>query len=160
MSRGLGRIERAILTCIEEGRRPLGSFTPHGPHISSHHVISVCFPTPHYPTPGRNQKPTPAQRKAIWRAMYTVVRKYPQYALMGGKGRTSLWLYEPADPESTLWAELAVKYRCFIPRSDVHRVAEGGKPEYALSHLRGHRQMLRRMRLEATALAQGQPVPK
>ena len=46
------------------------------------------------------REPTPAQRKAIWRAMHTVVSKHPQYALMGGEGQSPLWLYEPADPEA------------------------------------------------------------
>jgi hypothetical protein len=32
------------------------------------------------------------------------VRKFPQYALMGGKGRKGLILYEPGDPDSVAWA--------------------------------------------------------
>jgi hypothetical protein len=32
--------------------------------------------------------------------MHSIVRKFPQYALAGGKGRTCLWLYEPGDKDS------------------------------------------------------------
>jgi hypothetical protein len=109
MSRGLGRIERAILAEIENGRTPRGAGQAHGAHVSSGHLFYACYPEMRPAGGWRWPEPTEAQRKAIWRAMHAIVRKFPQYALMGGKGRTPLWLYEPADPFSTLWAELVVK---------------------------------------------------
>ena len=46
----------------------------------------------------------------VTRAMRSIVRKYPQYAL-AGKGCMVLYLYEPADPISTIWANLNVERR-------------------------------------------------
>ena len=65
----------------------------------------------------QNYKPTNAQRKAVTRAMRTIVCKYPQFALTGGKGRKGLFLYEPGDPLSAIWAKLSVESRDHVPRS-------------------------------------------
>jgi hypothetical protein len=43
---------------------------------------------------------TRAERVSILRAMHAIVRKFPQYALAGGKGRTPLYLYEPGNAHS------------------------------------------------------------
>jgi hypothetical protein len=65
-------------------------------------------------------------------AMRTIVHKYPQFALtasdgfalgvgglvvLGGKGRKDLFLYEPGDPLSAIWAKLSVESRDHVPRS-------------------------------------------
>jgi hypothetical protein len=50
-------------------------------------------------------EPSNAQRKSMIRALHSFVRKFPQYALMGGTGRKSLLLYEPGDPVSAAWAK-------------------------------------------------------
>jgi hypothetical protein len=143
MSRGLGRIERAILAEIEKGRTPKGVGEPLGAHVSSGQLFFACYPEARPAGGWHWPEPTEAQRKAVWRAMHAIVRKFPQYALMGGKGQTPLWLYEPADPFSTLWAELAVKLGGFVPMMDAKALAEGREPSYALGHLRSHRSALR-----------------
>jgi hypothetical protein len=51
-------------------------------------------------------KPTMAQSKSVSRAMHSFCRKFPQYALGGGKGRRHLYLYEPGDPVSAMWFKL------------------------------------------------------
>jgi Tripartite tricarboxylate transporter family receptor len=43
-----------------------------------------------------------AARVTLGRAMRSFVRKFPQYALTGGKERKMLYLYEPADPISAM----------------------------------------------------------
>ena len=56
--------------------------------------------------------------KAVTRAMRSFVRKFPQYALTGGKEREMLYLYEPADPISAMWAKLSVERPKFVSRSE------------------------------------------
>ena len=56
-------------------------------------------------------EPTPAQRKAVIRAMHSFVRKRQQYALMGGQGRRELYLYDATDPLSVMWTKLNVERR-------------------------------------------------
>jgi hypothetical protein len=53
--------------------------------------------------------PTIAQQKAVSRALRSIVRKYPQYALTGGNGTKRLVIYEPADPLSVIGAQLTVE---------------------------------------------------
>ncbi len=130
MSRGLCRIDRAILARIEEGRTSTGvGWPPHGAHVSSGQLFWDCYPNPKPGFPD-HREPTPVQRKSVSRAMHAIVRKFPQYALMGGEGQTPLWLCEPGDPESTLWAELSVKYgrHGFVPLADVRKIAAGNQP--------------------------------
>jgi hypothetical protein len=43
--------------------------------------------------------------------MHSFVRKFPVYALAGGKGRQPLFLYEPGEPVSAKWMELHLKRR-------------------------------------------------
>jgi hypothetical protein len=71
-------------------------------------------------------RPTVAQHKTVTHAMHSFVRKFPQYALMGGQGRRLLHLYERADPMSVLWVELNVARRGGNPISyqDARQVAE------------------------------------
>ncbi len=117
MSRGLGRIEQAIVTRIERMKR--GSF-PDPVLISSWDVVGDAF---------RPQTifwvhwtPTRAQRKAMIRAMHSFVAKFPQYALMGGMGRKPLYLYELDDPKSVAWAEASVHERQPVALYDVQRL--------------------------------------
>jgi hypothetical protein len=77
MSRGLGRVERAILDLIEEG----GCYR-------AQHLASAIYPAPS----------ARAQLVAIFRAMHSLKRKYPdELALAGGKGRDALWIGTPRD---------------------------------------------------------------
>jgi hypothetical protein len=103
MSRGLGRIERAIAAEIEtakSGRYNHGDPCP--VHASSWSIASACFRSN-----GWNRTPSRVQRRAATRAMRSFVRKHPQFALTGGKGRKPLMLYEPGDPLSAMRAKLA-----------------------------------------------------
>jgi hypothetical protein len=174
MSRGPGRIELAILAAIKSRSETsermnaearlyaVRNLTPEGvkrvmatdwtlpTHISSGQLFYDCYPDPNRGHGLDHRKPTPAQQKALVRAMHSVVEKFPQYALMGGQGREApLWLYEPADPMSKLWAELQVKYgrHGAVTFSDVRSVADGGKPSHALEQLRRHRSYLRGARV-------------
>ncbi len=104
MSRGLGRLEQFILQKVTEpgfrGEIPTA-------HVSAWNVMVDCFPQTAVPgmMSGRfvNEK---AARKAAVRAMHSFVRKFPQYGLMGGKGRSKLYLYDRTDPISVRWAQL------------------------------------------------------
>ena len=102
MSRGLGKIERAILDDITIGGP--SSVLIHSWGLLCHHN---CFRRPAF----WNFEPTTAERKAVTRAMRSFVRKFPQYALTGGKERKMLYLYEPADPISAMWAKLSSSAR-------------------------------------------------
>ena len=55
--------------------------------------------------------------QAITRAPHSFVRKHLQYALMGEQGRKRLYLYEPGDSLSTMWAKMSVEQRTFVSRS-------------------------------------------
>jgi hypothetical protein len=70
----------------------------------------------------RQWRPSAPQRQAILRALHSFVRRYPQFALIGGKGRKQLYLYEPGDPLSSLWAKMNVESRKMVPCSEA-RVA-------------------------------------
>src|SRR5229473_1210393 len=103
MNRGLGRVEQSILQKVTEpgfrGEKPTV-------HVSTWHVMD-CFPKasrPGFAWGGFvNEK---AARKAAVRAMHSFVRKFPQYGLMGGKGRSKLYLYDRTDPVSVRWVLL------------------------------------------------------
>ena len=57
------------------------------------------------------------------RAMHSFVRKFPEYGLIGGKGRAGgLYLYERNDPQSAMAAKLRAQTRYFVPL-DKARVA-------------------------------------
>jgi hypothetical protein len=53
--------------------------------------------------------------------MHSFVEKFPQYALLGGKGRKALYLYEQADPESVAWAQMGVSEREPVAFCEVQR---------------------------------------
>ena len=109
MSRGLGKIERAILDDITIGGS--SSVLIHSWGLVCHHN---CFRRP----ANWNFEPTTAEREAVTRAMRSFVRKFPQYALTGGKEGKMLYLYEPADPTSAIWAKLSAERPKFVSRSE------------------------------------------
>lgn len=138
MSRGLGRIERAILAQIEREKqsneRMLARLStmqvdPSLERLLDQHMETerqgavlvsswylLCDLYSPKDTWSFGWAPSNAQRKAVTRAMHSFVRKFPQYALMGGQGRKRLYLYEPANPVSAMWAKLTVERRKFVSR--------------------------------------------
>jgi hypothetical protein len=121
VSRGPGHIERAILRAIE--RNKVGFDGKSKPlRLTSWQVIWDCYPEARQTTWERPPA-TMAQQKAISRALHSIVRKHPQYALIGGNGRKRLCLYEPADPLSALWAKLTVERHAFVSLSDAEATA-------------------------------------
>jgi hypothetical protein len=121
VSRGLGRIERVIAAEIAgaAGHRM-------AVHLSSGQLaIAVYRPKDDFGGTGRC---TLAQGTAISRAMHSFVRKHQQYALAGGRGRKSLYLYETADPVSVMWAKLSVKHRRFVPQSEAREALSPDEP--------------------------------
>jgi hypothetical protein len=117
MSRGLGRLERTILDEItkadaraaaKRGRRDYWPL-----HVTLHSLHHDCFPSRYMPERGCHgwTPDDPVQRKAVWRALRSVLRKYPQYAVTGGQGRKGLIVYDPADPVSTYDAATFAKSR-------------------------------------------------
>jgi hypothetical protein len=105
MSRGLGRIGRAITHEIELARQ-FNRFLGRAGivEISSWNLLYNV-----YGKPGATLIPTPAQRKAVTRAMHGFVRRHPEFALVGGQGRTMLYLYELGDPLSVSGAAALVR---------------------------------------------------
>jgi hypothetical protein len=94
MSRGLGRIERYILSEVEMAADPdMGPGT-------------VLLNSAGLAQGWKDVEVAEAQRKAVTRAMHSFVRKHPRYALAGGKGRGRLFLYEPGDPLSAKWLQM------------------------------------------------------
>ena len=47
--------------------------------------------------------------------MHSFVRKFPQFALLGGQGRKKLYLYDTTDPDSVLWAQMTVASKDHVP---------------------------------------------
>jgi hypothetical protein len=105
MSKGLGKIERYIKELIYNCLNP-----QYGPKSDLSFVNVRTWDVIHVFHPGYdnykgyiNWSPTRYQKQAAVRAMHSFVRKNPQYALAGGKGRKSLFLYDPATPLSVAW---------------------------------------------------------
>jgi hypothetical protein len=115
MSRGLGYIERIIASEVETAK---ATDTP--VCETPWELACRCFSEPEW-----EWRPTIGQRKAVRRALHSFVRKFPQYALMGGRGRKSLFLYDTADADSVAWATAQVNNRMPVPLCRVapHRVA-------------------------------------
>ena len=116
MSKGLGVIERAILAEIEQRDRHSGKRCT---MLVNSWSLS-CALLPDSLLTLQRMEPSRALRQAVVRAMHSFVRKFPQYALIGGQGHRVLYLYEPADPLSALWARLNAHRRRKnpIPRSE------------------------------------------
>jgi hypothetical protein len=117
MSRGLGKVERYILGEIERAKNPRDArFGPTPVRIRTWDVLYVFRPLEANTGSCWSAQDAPAaQRKAVVRAMHSFVRKFPQFALMGGQGRKQLVLYEAGDPLSEMWARLTVERREFVP---------------------------------------------
>lgn len=79
MSRGLGRIERAILGLIEDEGACEYRYTAHD--------LALAIYQPKWPS----RRPTLAEHVAALRAMHSLVRKFPdRLVLTGGEGREPL----------------------------------------------------------------------
>jgi hypothetical protein len=120
MSRGLGRLERYILERMEAAQMPDQGGTTR-PVTGQATMLARDYYQPEDWGWGLYE-PSNAQRKAMIRALHSFVRKFPQYALMGGTGRKTLLLYEPADPISTAWAT-AMLTRSFCSYSEARDLA-------------------------------------
>src|SRR5215813_15198117 len=97
MSRGLGRIERAIVALIED---PGNQYDQRW--AASDLAVAIYRP--------EDRPPTRAERVAVLRAMHSLAQKYPhKVALTGGKGREDLWLYRPSDPPEELIVPTMIK---------------------------------------------------
>jgi hypothetical protein len=79
MSRGPGKVERAVESALRRSSRALGRV-----HVEIEDVVSDAYDVP------LGAKPTRAQRVAILRAMRNFVRKHGAYTLAGGKGTTRI----------------------------------------------------------------------
>jgi len=96
MSRGLGRVERAILAFLEED--DLSSATWEGKYAEDSFTVAIYRP-PDAPD-DFHFKRTRAQYTAVLRAMHSLARKYPEsIKLSGGQGREPLWLEYTAETD-------------------------------------------------------------
>jgi hypothetical protein len=115
----LGRIERIIYAEVNQRDPRTGekrTVHVHSWGLSCDHTLPghQC---------GWEWTPSRSRRKAVVRAMHSFVRKFPAYALTGGKGRGILYLYEVADPLSAFWARLSVA-RGFVSRFEAQQLME------------------------------------
>ena len=88
MSRGLGRLERAIVARIERQRQAHREV-----RVTVGDIVWDAYP--HRWVKGDFVDPDPPPRShlvAAHRAMHSFVRKHPQYALIGGKRSQPLML--------------------------------------------------------------------
>jgi hypothetical protein len=113
MSRGSGRIERSIQSLIE--RMQTNEHSRTAVLINSWVIVGEVFRPRSLFMRDWHWKPTVAQRKAVARAMHSFVRKFPQFALLGGQGRKKLYLYDTTDPDSVLWAQMTVASKDHVP---------------------------------------------
>jgi hypothetical protein len=120
MSRGLGRIERVIAARIASD-----AAYPMAVRLGSGQLAHAVYRPAENSGAGIGNpgtlwswKPNLVQRKATARAMHSFVRKHQQYALVGGQGRKSIYLYDTADPVSVTWAKLSVKHRRFVSQQE------------------------------------------
>jgi hypothetical protein len=79
MSRGLGRVERAILAVVEDACE----------ERYAAETLALEIYQPEKP----RRRPTQAERVAVFRAMHSLARKFPKkFVLNGGKGSEPLRL--------------------------------------------------------------------
>jgi len=116
VSRGLGRIQLAILAEIESAKQAAiatarvqrSDVNESSVHVTAWSVAYRCFA----PSPLKwGWRPSPAQIKACTRAMHSFIRKFPQYALTSRRSRKGIVLYEITDRVSVLWAEMRMETR-------------------------------------------------
>jgi hypothetical protein len=116
MTRGLGRIERAILANIASSKRnaAIGAGQVEradvslkdddsSVHITAWTLVHECFGPRNALESGWT--PSRSQIKACMRAMHSIARKFPQYAIIARRGPKGIVLYEIADPVSMLRAK-------------------------------------------------------
>jgi len=82
MSRGLGRIERAILALIED--KDADSYPAEGLAVAVYQARK-----------GPKRPPTKAERVAVVRAMRSLAHKYRDRIVLKGGGSRPLWLERP-----------------------------------------------------------------
>jgi hypothetical protein len=122
VSKGLGKMERAILATIakqkkrdarrDEFYRAAGQPLPPRPVCVSSWDVAMCATGAGWV----NEvfvAPTRSQLISAVRAMHSFVSKFPQYALISGKGRR-LQLYERGDDMSAMWAKLNSQHRAYM----------------------------------------------
>jgi hypothetical protein len=102
MSRGLGRIERAILNLVEDMDDEGWEERYEAQDLASR-VFGEDDSDRDYDAGRLKYRQWRAQRRAkevaILRAMHSLARKFPdRVALMGGKGRDPLWISKPSEP--------------------------------------------------------------
>ena len=109
VSRGLGRIERDIIGKIEGSKQYAAKHNYDTPvHVTARELAYACFaPQPHV----WDWKPQRTHIKAATRAMHSIARKFPQYAVTARRSRRHVVLYEPGDPLGVLWAEMRMEAR-------------------------------------------------
>ena len=95
----LGRIERCILEFVERDEDLVRA----GQGFGADEIVSVVYGC------GPHRHPTRAEYVSTLRAMHSFVRKFPKYALIGGKGGTPLVLYDTSYPQSIAAAKEATK---------------------------------------------------
>jgi len=114
VSRGLGRIQLAILAEIEsakqaaiaKGRVQRSDVNESSGDVTAWSVAYRCFA----PSPLKSGwRPSSAQIKACTRAMHSFIRKFSQYALTSRRSRRGIVLYEITDRVSVLWAEMKME---------------------------------------------------
>src|SRR5262249_24102504 len=90
MSRGLGRIERAIVAILKSR----GIYNRSTDAFDAWHLAESIY--------DNDDAPTRTQRLAILRGMHSLAHKFPKrYAITGGKGTTPLYLSRVKRPQAT-----------------------------------------------------------
>jgi hypothetical protein len=106
MSRGAGKIERAILEQVERGEMRGYRNRPSYVSVTSTDILVSCYRDTNYEARIPDGQFTAAQRNAVTRAMRKFVTDSGRtFALAGGNGRRELAIFKPSDAASVLWAE-------------------------------------------------------
>ena len=119
MSRGLGRLERAIAATIERQRQAHREV-----RVTVGDIVWVAYP--HRWVKGDFVDPNPPPRAhlvAAHRAMHSFVRKHPEFGLIGGKGGWPLELVSVSAARrwASLWREEPVRTHADRQRSTARR---------------------------------------
>jgi hypothetical protein len=132
MSKDLSPIERHIAAEVAKAKTSPDTDRP--TLLLSSRTLAFSCPLFDRDLSQRQWTPSAPQRQAILRGMHSFVRKYPNFALAGCQGRRGLYLYEPGDPLSALWAKMNVESRTVVPRSKAQIALETtGQPSAASS---------------------------
>jgi hypothetical protein len=123
MSKDLSPIERYI--AAEVAKAKTSSHTDRPTLLLSSRTLAFSCPLFDRDLSQRKWTPSAPQRQAILRGMHSFVRKYPNFALAGRQGRRGLYLYEPGDPLSALWAKMSVASRNMVPCGEARAALEG-----------------------------------